>query len=640
MTRVLLINMPFAALDSPSLALGLFKTRLMKDNIPCDVEDLNLTFAEMIGYENYEFMLRLPAIMAGEQLFARALFGDALPPDSEYYREVSDSKSASPEVPERLETIRRSVPLFLQFCLDSIPWHAYDIIGFTSLFEQNLPSLALARLIKERYPQKFIVFGGANCEQIMGVTLHRCFPFVDFVCAGEADESFPELVKRLKYHHPVRGLAGVVHRENGNSVYDGSARLIEDLDVLPVPNYDDYFNRLQKSPVRPWIRPSLLIESARGCWWGEKSHCTFCGLNGLTMAFRAKSAERTIEEIKSLMDRYGVRIVRFVDNILSPSYFRDLLPEIARRGLKADYICEVKSNLKKPQIKVLADAGVTVQAGIENLSTHVLDLMAKGSNALMNIQTLKWCKQYGVLADWNLIYGFPGEEQKDYRDNVDLAKLLTHLDPPTGCGPIRLDRFSPNFNRAEEKGLTNVRPFRFYKYLYPFEQATLMDLVYYFDFDYREQIDNGGCLPALEETVLHWKGRGDYMYAERSNGDLIIKDNRPVATWPEMMVTGIAVRIYEYCDKAQSLARIVEMVSQFAESEVSEDQVTGILEELIAKKLMVREGNRYLSLAVMTYDLDFEAAEKKPLEAVANPSGGQPPASQLIQIERPAVATV
>jgi hypothetical protein len=203
-----------------------------------------------------------------------------------------------------------------------------------------------------------------------------------------------------------------------------------------------------------------------------------------------------------------------VDNILSPNYFKDLLPEIARRPLKANYICEVKSNLKKHQIKALADAGVTVQAGIENLSTHVLNIMAKGSNSLMNIQTLKWCRQYGVLADWNLIYGFPGEGPEDYRKNLELAKMLTHLNPPSGCGRIRLDRFSPNFDSAEEHGLTNVRPLKFYRYVYPFDRRTLSDLIYYFDFDYKNEIDDAGCIPALEEIVRQWKSRGDQLYAE------------------------------------------------------------------------------------------------------------------------------
>lgn len=66
-----------------------------------------------------------------------------------------------------------------------------------------------------------------------------------------------------------------------------------------------------------------------------------------------------------------------------------------------------------------------------------------------------------MLCDWNLIYGFPGENPEDYRRSAKLACVLTHLAPLTGCRPIRLDRFSLNYDHAEEMGLKNVRPVKY-----------------------------------------------------------------------------------------------------------------------------------------------------------------------------------
>jgi len=239
----------------------------------------------------------------------------------------------------------------------------------------------------------------------------------------------------------------------------------------------------------------------------------------------------------------------------------------------------------------------------------------------MNIQTLKWGKQLGVITDWNLIYGFPGETPEDYRDNLRLANLLTHLDPPSGCGPIRLDRFSPNFDYAAEMGLTNLQPAHFYRYIYPFDRETLSDLVYYFDFDYEKEIDNAGLLPAIEETVRHWKDRSDVLEVRRaggtlSNDNLVIRDTRPVATWREMTVSGTAARIYEYCDKAQTLPRIVEVMRDSG-FDIAEDEVARILNEFIQRKLMVQEGKRYLSLGVLTYVTEFENKEEEKARALA-----------------------
>ena len=103
---------------------------------------------------------------------------------------------------------------------------------------------------------------------------------------------------------------------------------IEDLDALPYPDYGDYF--AQMSPAQAETIPrQLAVETARGCWWGAKKHCTFCGLNGATLAFRSKSPDRAYDEITTLCRRYGTATVNCVDNILDPAYIETLFPRLA-----------------------------------------------------------------------------------------------------------------------------------------------------------------------------------------------------------------------------------------------------------------------------------------------------------------------
>src|SRR5262249_50270305 len=160
------------------------------------------------------------------------------------------------------------------------------------------------------------------------------------------------------------------------------------------------------------------------------------------------------------------------------------------------------------------------------------------------------------------LYGFPGEVPEDYERNLELARVLTHLHPPSGCGPIRMDRFSPNFDRAEEKGLVNVRPFKCYRFIYAFNTETLLKLIYYFDFDYREKIDDGGHLPALKDAIEQWHNHQDQLYAERVGEKLLIHDTRPVAIWPDTYVEGLAARVYEFCDRIQTLPRIIQTMQE------------------------------------------------------------------------------
>src|SRR5262249_6197562 len=145
------------------------------------------------------------------------------------------------------------------------------------------------------------------------------------------------------------------------------------------PDYDGYFERLESSTARDWVEPKLVVEGSRGCWWGEKHHCTFCGLNGSFMEFRSKSPMAFYHEIIRLVGRHQVLDMYVVDNILDMKYLSSLLPKLQESGYDLRLQYEIKSNLRRDQLATLYDAGlVNVQPGIESLSNRVLKIMDKG----------------------------------------------------------------------------------------------------------------------------------------------------------------------------------------------------------------------------------------------------------------------
>ena len=101
------------------------------------------------------------------------------------------------------------------------------------------------------------------------------------------------LVKNIFEENPVETMrkiiGGIVLRKNGVSISTGEPERIREMDTLPFPDYSDYFHDLERSSSAINIFPTLLFETSRGCWWGAKSHCTFCGLNGGSMTFRSKT---------------------------------------------------------------------------------------------------------------------------------------------------------------------------------------------------------------------------------------------------------------------------------------------------------------------------------------------------------------
>src|SRR5262245_20043624 len=150
----------------------------------------------------------------------------------------------------------------------------------------------------------------------MGDALLRRYEFVDATCSGEADESFPVLLEALDDGRAPEDVEGVTHRIGGSVRSGPPARRVEDLDSLPIPEFDSFFAALDRSASGLGILPRLLVETARGCWWGAHDHCTFCGLNGASLAFRSKSPERALAEIRTLYERHGIPTLSVVDNIL------------------------------------------------------------------------------------------------------------------------------------------------------------------------------------------------------------------------------------------------------------------------------------------------------------------------------------
>jgi ribosomal peptide maturation radical SAM protein 1 len=373
---------------------------------------------------------------------------------------------------------------------------------------------------------------------------------------------------------------------------------IDDLDRLPDPDYDDYFAALRRSSLAASVKPSLLIESGRGCWWGMKSHCTFCGLNGSTLAFRAKSAERVYAELERQKQRYGVGNFLAVDNIMSYRYFRTLLPMLKERNPGITLFYEVKANLKRDHVELLRDAGVrSIQPGIESLNSNVLRIMRKGVSALQNVQLLRLCREYGVELAWNLLYGFPGESPEDYLATARVVESLDHLRPPGAVARIRLDRFSPHFDRHEEFGITGIRPFAIYGHLYQLPPESIANLAYFFEFEYADGRNPVAYAEPALTKVREWKSHrgGDLIKCYGVRPELTLVDTRAGRERLDFPLNGLQREVYDFCDEIQNHADIVRFADERAGRPVS---VGALLEQFVEHRLMLREGNQYLSLAI------------------------------------------
>jgi ribosomal peptide maturation radical SAM protein 1 len=348
----------------------------------------------------------------------------------------------------------------------------------------------------------------------------------------------------------------------------------------------------------------LAVESSRGCWWGRKSHCTFCGLNGGTMAFRSKSAPRFAAELETLSRKHETTHFAVTDNILDMSYLRSLFPELVKQARRYHLFYETKSNLRKEQVELLAAAGVSVlQPGIESFSTDILKLMAKGTSRLQNIQLLKWCYELGVRVTWNLLYGFPGEDPHEYQEMADLLPSLFHLSPPSGCSKVRLDRFGPYWKSPETYGLHNLRPYWSYDFALagvpPAERARL---AYFFEYEYGDGSNPYDYARPTAERVAEWRRAATgtqrvKLELHRSGSGPRVVDTRPCSREEVHPLTAPELALLHALDGFRSRNSLGDAVRAQG-IDVDDAACEALADELLARHFLVEEHGILLSLVV------------------------------------------
>lgn len=639
MFSVALVSMPFNRYLRPSIGLSLLQAGLNRTGVSSKVHYFSIRFAERIGGPLYDVLAADAGKLtfhelAGEWLFRDVLFGEDERNREKYVESILRRREAWPPhahkqpLPEplirRILGIRKHILPFIDECAAEVVASGAAVVGLSSVFQQHTASLALAKRIKALSPATFIVLGGANCEGVMGAETLRQFAFVDAAVSGEGDVVFPELVRRVQHGESVEGLPGVRTRAGIEDEFRAqsfsSAPMVFDMDMVPSPDYRDFFEQYESSEFAQTFIPGLYVETSRGCWWGEKMHCTFCGLNGTTMKYRSKSALRAVEELRTLSRQYPGCDIQVTDNILDMKYFADFIPMLAGEKLDVELFYETKSNLRKDQLRALRAAGITrLQPGIESLSDPVLRLMRKGVSAFQNIQVLKWCKELGIRPIWNLLWGFPGERAEDYARMARLIPQLRHLTPPDGFGGLRLDRFSPNFVESRAFGLTNVRPLAPYHYIYPFPLEVVSNLAYYFDFDYGDGRDVSSYVEPVHRAIRAWKER------EETEELLLFDNGRHASVWDLRRgrkhalttLTGLDRFLYVQCDSMQDVSSLAKAARAAAYGDVSEAHVAERLAFMTERGILLQDEHRYLAIAVPVGEYQPSAAVLKQLRSAS-----------------------
>jgi radical SAM superfamily enzyme YgiQ (UPF0313 family) len=289
---------------------------------------------------------------------------------------------------------------------------APDIVGFTTLGCSFLFAVNVAALIKRRAPGLPIMLGGPHATMLDRPILETYRQF-DIIARHEAEETLPPLLAKIETR-AFDGIPGITWRNGRNAEIRATPGLpkIEDLDRLPIPQYDLY-------PIADLNLDLMRIEAGRGCPFV----CTFCSTATFFQRdYRLKSPDRIVREMDLLHERYGAKEFKLDHDLFTVNRrkVRAFCEAVEDRGyqwrVSARTDCVDAELLEK-----MALAGcIGLYFGIETGSKRMQKIAAKRLKLDGVDRILDVAENFGIETTVSFITGYPEELAQDQDETLDM----------------------------------------------------------------------------------------------------------------------------------------------------------------------------------------------------------------------------
>ena len=296
-------------------------------------------------------------------------------------------------------------------------------IGFSTWCDSFPHSLSIAEAVKAINPSIPVIFGGPQASIMADETMNK-FPFVDFILQGEADHSLPLLVSRIfaGQHEGLDDINGLAYRipVSGEIIINHQADLIEEMDELPIPAYE---NIIQKSKLR--------IDAGRGCPY----KCTYCSTNEFfSRKYRVKTADRLLAEMKYCKDKLGISSMGISHDMftLNKKFVEEFSKKLTGLNHTIDapynWTCSARTDCVSGELlNQMRESGCkAIFFGIETGSVPMQKRIRKNLDLDEALRMVRHSTELGIVTIVSYMAGFPGETLQDMDDTLrSILRMLT-----------------------------------------------------------------------------------------------------------------------------------------------------------------------------------------------------------------------
>lgn len=322
--------------------------------------------------------------------------------------EVALLDASAPRGPRTVDAIAARVEAF-----------APDLVGLHLKTLHVQPAYALARALDGRWP---LVAGGPHATVAPDEPLARGFTWA---VRGEGEETLPELADAVDGKRALDSIAGLSFVDRGLHRHNAARPFLTDLDALAAPTSAlDLFDPAWYGAARA-LPPAGLL-SSRGC----PAACTFCANNVTGRRFRYRSPASVAAEVALLRERFGLRAFSFFDDSFAVGRRRvaELCAALADVG-PVYWTCTAHpAHLDRDTLAAMKRAGCTgVDLGMESGDPGMLVRIGKGVTVERVIDVLGWCRELGLHAMVNLMFGWPDETDDELQATLDFLERAAPL---------------------------------------------------------------------------------------------------------------------------------------------------------------------------------------------------------------------
>jgi len=601
--------MPFAGVTIPSIQLQILEGYLKSRNINVKSKHIYLKAAEIYGLENYNFLINPP----NDSYNAQLLFTKYLFPNHCIKNRVKQTNFFKKRIIRNkkinFEKYSKLTDIFFDWAIKNLGWENYDIIGFTLNYGQLIPSLAIAKKIKDLNPEKKIILGGSRTIDNIGINILKSFKFIDYIISGDGEESLYLLASDFGNYKKIPRL---IYRNDKEIIWNKSDEIV-DINEAPLPDFDSFYCDLEQTTeeIQQFfsLYGKLPIEISRGCWWNK---CSFCNLNIQHQTYREKNTDNIIKEITYLTEKYKNLSYQLIGNTL-PKDYRMLLEKINNLNKDLTFFVEARAgHLKSEDYTLLKEAGFSaIQTGIETFSSNYIRKMNKGTRVIDNIASLKYCKENSILNSYNLIINYPNEENIDFKETIENTKLLQYLDPPQ-ISYLIIGYGSPIFKNQDKFNIKKFEYTEIDKILFP-EKVLKNGISFFYNFktinkqiknnwekyvnswkhNYKEsQIEGVKKQSQLNKLIFFYLDGGNFIkiYDKRNSMDVKIYE-----------LNEIEREVFLSCNDVISYENLSERLTH-----VPDFQLAAILHSFEKYGIIYREEQLYLSLPLSCYNRNIK----------------------------------